>query len=456
MPCPWRRPPRGLVGTVGLSNMTSIMARSLAMCAALTAAGSGVAANHRDDECQLSRQEVVQWHALLYESTNALGAPGGGSSALRGWAIMSLAMFEASNAVTARFTPYRRRDYEAALLPADAEEVVQRVAVARAAQVVLDGLFAPPPSEPDSPLGPTRAFAHAQQFAIHVGAIDPTDPAFIKGVELGEQAGERILSERAVDGHPPPNPAVVNGSGWFQYQYGLPYFSGTPGAAGYATVRPFGVSAFGLEGGHVTFVAPPLPADSANFKAQWEETFSYGTSDTSRSRRTPETDAAAAFHDGNFGSQIGDAIDFLSSSPASGLPAGTELLRIIALTAMSCNDAHSNHWFWKYYYLFGRPVTQFRQVPLDQPDDLGKQRDGGWGGPEAMVLDTNQNPEHPSGHASRTAALTASFRAAFGDDMRFRTISFSQPAAPARIFETLTAFEEEVMASRTFGGVRRR
>ena len=64
---------------------------------------------------------------------------------------------------------------------------------------------------------------------------------------------------------------------------------------------------------------------------------------------------------------------------------------------------------------------------------------------------TNQNPEHPSGHASRTNALTASFRASFGDDLTFRTISFSQPAAPARTFETLTAFEEEVMASRTYG-----
>jgi hypothetical protein len=84
--------------------------------------------------------------------------------------------------------------------------------------------------------------------------------------------------------------------------------------------------------------------------------------------------------------QIGDTIDILSSARADLLPAGTELLRIIALTAMSCNDAHSNHWFWKYFYLVGRPVTQYRQVPLDQPAGLGEQQDEGWGAPDAMVL----------------------------------------------------------------------
>jgi hypothetical protein len=126
---------------------------------------------------------------------------------------------------------------------------------------------------------------------------------------------------------------------------------------------------------------------------------------------------------------------------------GTDLLRIIALTAMSCNDAHSNHWFWKYHYLVGRPVTQYRQVPLDQPDGLGEQRDKGWGGADDMALLTNQNPEHPSGHASRTNALTASYRMAFGDEVTFRTISFSQPFAPARAFDSFTAFEVQQLGT---------
>lgn len=396
----------------------------------------------------LSRQEVVQWHALLYESTNALGAPGGGSSALRGWAMMSLAMFEAANAIEQRYTPYLP-DSDA-LSVADRQAAFPKVAVARAAQVILDGLFAPPPSDPDNPLGPLRRYAHASQFHIQTSAFDRSEPGYVSGVALGDAIGQEMLAVRQDDGHPPPNPSVVNGSEWEQYQYDLPYFPGTAQATGYPQVRPFGVPALGLEGGEITWVEPPLQPGSASFVEQWEETFAFGTSDLERSKRTEETDAAALFHDGNFGSQIGDTIDILSSATIE--IGGIDLLRVIALAAVSCNDAHSNHWFWKYYYLVGRPITQYRQVPLAEPGGLGGQRDDAWGGTN-MALTTNQNPEHPSGHASRTNALTASFREAFGDEVTFRTISFSQPTAPAREYGSFTQFQNEVMASRTYGGV---
>eukprot|EP01052_Picozoa_sp_SAG31_P007670 SAG31_NODE_369_length_16731_cov_36.453283_7_plen_537_part_00 len=403
---------------------------------------------------QLSRQEIIQWHALLYESTNALGAPGGGSSALRGWAMMVLAMFDAANVIEQRYSSYLSKS--ATVAPAlDRQTALPRVAVARAAQVVLDGLFAPPPSEPQNPLALTRRYAHASQFHIQTAALKREDPGYISGVVLGDAIGIQMLAARADDGHPPSSPTVINGSEWYEYQYDTPYFPGEPQAAGYPQVRPFGVPAFGLEGGDIAWVDAPLDRSSAEFQVQWKETFGYGAADPERNIRTQDTDSTALFHDGNFGSQIGDTIDILSSAKADALLPGdsTSLLRVIALTAMSCNDAHSNHWFWKYHYLLGRPITQYRQVPLEEPGDLGEQRDDMWGGDSYVALKTNQNPEHPSGHSSRTNALTASFRTAFGDEMTFRTISFSQPAAPARVYTSFTQFEDEVMASRTYGGV---
>jgi len=60
-----------------------------------------------------------------------------------------------------------------------------------------------------------------------------------------------------------------------------------------------------------------------------------------------KSDATARFHDGNFGSQIGNTIDVLTSANID--QSSTELLRIIALIAMSTHDAHANHWFWKYH-----------------------------------------------------------------------------------------------------------
>jgi hypothetical protein len=397
----------------------------------------------RDD---LTRHEIAEWHDKLYESTNTFHAPGGGSSALRGWAMMALAMFEASNTIDRTYAAYA---VPAAAVPSaiDLNVASKRVAVAKAAQIVLDGLFAPPPSQPASALANLRRLAHATQFAIHTAAFDPTSAAYTSGVALGAFIGQQILAKRADDGHPPVDTKVVNGTRWDQYQYGLPYYPDEPQSSGYTGVRPFGLAAFGLAGGEVTFVVPPLGNDSPAFKAQWEELYRYGTSNSARSTRTAETDATARFHDGNFGSQIGNTIDVLTSADIR--ETGTDLLRIIALTAMSTHDAHANHWFWKYHYRFGRPITQYRQVPPDQVDGLGALHDDAW----QPALTTSPNPEHPSGHAARTGALTASFRKAFGDSLTFRTTSFSDPGAPSRTFTSFTALQDEVMISRTYGGV---
>lgn len=429
--------------------------RSLARIAAVLLSlgfGTGVAlaAERNADNSllkdDLTRYEIAEWHDKLYESTNALNAPGGGSSALRGWAMMALAMFEASNTIDRTYAVYAVP--AAAIPPAiDLDVASKRVAVAKAAQIVLDGLFAPPPSQPSNPLAHLRRFAHATQFAIHTSAFDPTSAAYTNGVALGSFIGHKILASRADDGHPAADPKVVNGTSWDQYQYGVPYFPNEPQASGYPSVRPFGLRAFGLAGGDVTYVVPPLGKDSAAFRAQWEELYRYGTSNTASSARTTETDAIARFHDGNFGSQIGNTIDILTSADIR--ETSTDLLRIIALTAMSTHDAHANHWFWKYHYRFGRPITQYRQVPQDEPNGLGALHDDAW----QPVLTTSANPEYPSGHAARTGALTASYRKAFGDNLTFRTISFSDPGAPSRTYTSFTALQDEVMISRTYGGV---
>ena len=108
----------------------------------------------------LTRYEIAEWHDKLYESTNSLNAPGGGSSGLRGWAMMALAMFEASNTIDRTYAPYA---VSPAAVPGEIDPKIasKRVAVAKAAQVVLDGLFAPPPSQPTSALAHLRRFAHA-------------------------------------------------------------------------------------------------------------------------------------------------------------------------------------------------------------------------------------------------------------------------------------------------------
>ena len=439
-----------------------LLALALALVVGLARADGGHEDHDDDDDRggyrgrdELTPAEIAEWHDKLYESTNALSAPGGGSSGLRGWAMMTLGMFEAANSIDKKYSFYT---VSPSAIPStiNVRKASRRVAAAKAAQVVLDGLFAPSPVPGALNLTAVRKYAHAAQFQMHTGRFNPNSDEYVNGVALGVFVGNAIITLRSTDGHPPrsgaPFPAVP--TDWFTYQWGLPYFSGNPQSKFYYEVAPFGVTGYGPNGGAVTYVRPPLrhdapanSAEAAQFRTEWLELWAYGTSNSTASTRTPETDATARFHDGNFGSQIGNTLDILTSAHIP--DRGTDLLRVIALTAMSSNDAHWNHWYWKYNYTNGRPITKYRQVPIDAPNNLGQQRDNLW----QPVLPTSQNPEHPSGHASRTGGLCASFRKAWGDSFTFRTGSFSNPSAPARTYTSFSQFQNEVMASRTYGGV---
>src|SRR3954453_5249660 len=78
------------------------------MLALLPASLAGVTAHAQTapEPAALTRHEIAAWHDKLYDSTNAFNAPGGGSSALRGWAMVALAMFEAANAIDGRYRAY--------------------------------------------------------------------------------------------------------------------------------------------------------------------------------------------------------------------------------------------------------------------------------------------------------------------------------------------------------------
>src|SRR3974390_1721163 len=105
--------------------------------ASTTAPAAGRHRHNSPPRAGLTRNEIAEWHEKLYESTNALNSPGGGSSGLRGWAMMALAMFEASTAIDRTYSTYA---VPASSVPGEIDLKIasKRVAVARAAQVVLD------------------------------------------------------------------------------------------------------------------------------------------------------------------------------------------------------------------------------------------------------------------------------------------------------------------------------
>jgi membrane-associated phospholipid phosphatase len=426
----------------------------LALCVVCFASNSNTNDKFDNDiRDYLTKREIAEWHDKIYYTCNILGAPGGGSSGLRAWTMMVLAMFDASNIIDQEYTNYlvQPNEVPVSIIYSIAS---RRAAVAKAAQVVLDGVFLQNATVAQQPV---IRYAHAAQLNLHIASLDPLASSTVHGLALGEYVGNRILAARVGDGHIGPAELPVNGSRWDQYQYGLPYYPGNAQSKNYIRVKPFAIWGYGIpseaaipdpvvraQAAALTFVPPPPRNDTAEWNALWDELYNYGVG---KPLNTPATTATARFHDGNFGSQIGNMADILSSSE---LPIrSTDLLRVIALTALSSHDAHANHWFWKFHYLFGRPITMYRQVPVDEPSGNGLLRDEAW----APSLTTSQNPEYPSGHACRSGGMMLSLRRAFGDNLTFRTISYSSPTAPARTYSTFTSFYEEVLISRTYGGV---
>jgi hypothetical protein len=402
---------------------------------------------------KLTRERIIEWHDKIYSTTNVLGAPGGGASGLRAWAMVVTAMYDAANlAEDSEYESYL--DLSGIPSSINANKAEPLAAAAKAAEVVLNGLI---PASTAANVRDMLRFSHLSQLSVHLGALGDTAKK-ANGIALGEFVGQRMLANRTNDGHPPnncnnwPNPAtaacpnsVVNSTLWYKYSYGQSYFPGAPNSPGYPQVRPFAIPSYA----HSLFTVPPQPAPgTAQHLSDFGETFGFGTSDPSLSTRTAETTNIALFHDGNFGSQVGWAMDYVSSS---GIDIdGVELLRVLALAAISSHDAHAAHWLYKYTHLNGRPIVAYRTVTPGSPAHI--YQDAAW----TPVLTTSQTPEHPSGHSARSGGACFAFIKALGDippNGSFRTISYSQPQQGARTYNSISEFYQEVHNSRVYGGV---
>ncbi|ELR11729.1 uncharacterized protein ACA1_261490 [Acanthamoeba castellanii str. Neff] len=420
---------------------------------ALLALSAAIASGSNCGSKRVTRERIVEWHDKIYSTTNVLGAPGGGASGLRAWAMVVTAMFDAANlADDSEYASYL--DLSGIPSSINVNKAEPLAAAAKAAEVVLNGLI---PASASADVRNMLKFSHLSQLSVHLGAL-PDNYKTANGIALGEFVGLRMLANRTNDGHPPnncnnwPSPAtaacpnsVPNSTFWYKYQYDLPYFPGQPNSPGYPQVRPFAIPAY--DSALFTVPAQPAPGTPQHL-SDFAETYAFGTSNASLSARTAETDAIARFHDGNFGSQVGWAMDYVSSS---GIDVdGVDLLRVLALAAISSHDAHATHWLYKYTHYNGRPIVAYRTVTPDSPAHAYV--DPSW----TPVLTTSQTPEHPSGHSARSGGACFAFIKAFGDvppNGNFRTISYSQPQLGSRTYTSIMQFYQEVHNSRVYGGV---
>ena len=328
-----------------------------------------------------------------------------GPALLRSLTMVHLAMFDAANAVTSRYTSYLAGvSYQ----PGSSAPA----AAASAAHGVLVRLF------------PAQQIVLAA--ALNTSIADIADgPARSAGLALGDQVAAMLVAARLNDKILAPGPAYVPLGFLGAYQLTPPAF-GQPvntGAANWVPFALFSPSQFRFNG--------PLPLTHPKYEMDVEEVRTIGSAVSSV--RTAEQSLIARWH---VETAI-PALNRIARAEASLRELDlTDRARLFALLNMTISDAGASAFEAKYFYQSWRPVTAIR---LAEPT---------W----TPFINTPPHPEYPAAHAVIGMAAAQALEAVFGQNYNFPTTSNSVPGA-TRTFESFNAWAVDGSMSRIYGGI---
>ena len=432
----------------------------VAASAAITGCGSAPSegdSNENSDELTSSSAstELLSWNQIALDAvwrdatppkpgehrvTNEQGGPTRGSRAL---AIIHIAIYDAVQSISGTYTTYSN-------MPVDSHASMS-AAIAVAAHDTLSSLY---PSQKAS-------FDLALKHDLNL----ITSTTKTAGIARGALAASNILTLRATDGSSRAEPKYVDmnlptGPG----QWAPDVLSKTPVALGgyWMQVKPFAMTA-----ANQFRAAPPLALDSAEYKAQVEDTKNFGGDGTiTPTRRTAEQTQIGIYWGYDGAPQIGtpprlyNMITMQIAQDRGLFNQPTELSRILALVNTAMADAAIAAWDSKYFYNLWRPTNAIRAAGGGDPN---------WMALGAMESNTTHPdftppfPAYPSGHATFGGALFQVLRRALGDaSFTFVSDEYNgvttghdgkpRPRLP-RTFPTLTAAEAENARSRIYLGV---
>jgi hypothetical protein len=343
-------------------------------------------------------------------------AGGPGTNGTRVVAMAHVAMFEAVNSIEPRYTPYKAR------LRAD-PGWSQEAAASAAAHGVLMKLV-------------LDAERRKEYEALHAAVLTriPDGEAKTRGIELGRQAADVIIAERAGDGSDAANDyrPVTSAGVYVPTQF--------PAAINWFKVRPFG-----MKRADQFRAPPPYALSSPVWARDFEEVKRMGAK--TGSARTEEQSRIAKFW------------EFVG--PGTYNPLGVHLVnakkldvvdsaRVLALLAITGFDAGLSVFDSKFAYNFWRPVTAIRNGDIDGNDATA--RDDKW----EPYIPTPMHPEYPCAHCTFQSAAAATLRTLFGDDIpEARLVSSSAPGV-TRTFTKLSDYVQEVINARVYDGVHYR
>jgi hypothetical protein len=330
--------------------------------------------------------------------------------AVRTMAIVQVSVFEAVNAITGRYPPFRAK-----LAPAPGASV--EGAVAAATRTALLALM------------PAQQPAIEADYQAALAAV-PDGREKADGIAVGEQAATVILAMCAADGAVAPNRYVPHTT---PGQYVPTMFPAVPH---WGKRKPWLLSR-----GDQLRPGPPPSLTSETWKRDLQEIKAIGGKTSTV--RTPEQTAIAKFWEATAPAvywPVARAVAGASGRDPS------DNARLFAAAAMAMDDALIAVMDAKYTYNFWRPVTAIRNTDGDAGDP-------GW----SPFIDTPMHPEYPCAHCIVSGALGAVLEAELASG-RTPTISSTSSTAggAVRQWHSVEEFVQEVAVARIYDGVHYR
>lgn len=324
-------------------------------------------------------------------------------------ATVSVAMFEAINAVTPRYSPYTK------VIKAPEGSSAQ-AAAARAAHDVLVLVCADQKGMFDEAL-------KASLDAITEKA------ARDKGEKVGMEAAAAVIAARAdsnAEGNDPvPRPQTPGTYVQTTPYIGMVLAKQTPWImTSPDEMRP----------------APPVALDSEIWVRDFNEVRTMGAKN-SKDRTDEQTDIGKFWA----GRSVRIVLNQFIGRPGRSL---VDDARFLALAEMAWADSYVAMMDGKYHYNFWRPVTAIRNAETDGNDATAP--DTQW---EAMVT-TPWHPEYPCGHCLSAGAVGAVIEQEFGSNTP--PIVLEMEDALLRRYDTPQEYIDDVSESRILAGVHYR
>lgn len=334
-----------------------------------------------------------------------------GPNTARTMALAQNAVYEAVNAITARYP----RD-QVDLGPTKGASIDAAIAAASRSVLLHEAPVLQPQTE--------AAYARA------LGAIAEGD-ARTRGISLGERAAADVLAKHAGDiGNIEPYRPLTTPGVYVPTTFPLGY--------AFAQHRPwFMTSASQFRPG------PPPELKSALWARDYNEIKAVGAS-TSTVRTSDQNDIARFW-----ATSLPDVfIGVVRSVANAGGREITRNARLYAAVAAAINEDEIAVQEAKYHYQFWRPITAIRNG--DRDDNPDTERDPDW----TPLIATPMSPEYPCGNCLYAATVVAVIRAEAGHDS-LPTLSTSSNTAPGvtRRWTRPEDLLQEVSAGRIYDGV---